>query len=85
MTRAKLRKWGDSLGVVVPKEVVNEQRLKEGDEILIDIKPARTMKDIFGSWKGLKIDAQQFKDERRKEDAKRDEILSRLIRNHRDD
>lgn len=84
MVKAKLRSWGNSFGIVVPKNVVDEQRLKEGDEVLIEVKPTMTLKDMFGSFKDWKLDAQKFKDERRKEDKKRDEVLSGLIRDNRD-
>ena len=85
MTKARLRKWGSSLGIVVPKEIVDEQRLSPGDEIEIEVRPARTLKDLFGTWKDVPIDAQKFKDEMRKEDKRRDEILSRFVRNNRTD
>ena len=78
----KLREWGSSLGLVVPKEAVIKEGLKPGDEVVIEIKKAKTLKDLFGSLKVLKADAQAFKDERRKEDKVRDEILSGQLRNN---
>ena len=79
---AKLREWGSSIGLVIPKEIVRQESLKSGDEVVVEIKKAKTLKDLFGSLKSLKIDAQEFKDERRKEDKKRDEILLRQLRDN---
>jgi len=79
---AKLREWGSSIGLVIPKEIVRQESLKSGDEVVVEIKKAKTLKDLFGSLKNLKIDAQEFKDERRKEDKKRDEILLRQLRDN---
>jgi len=81
-TTTKVREWGSSIGLVIPKEIVRRESLESGDEVVIEIKKAKTLKDLFGSLKGLKIDAQVFKDERRKEDKKRDEILSRQLRSN---
>lgn len=49
----KTKKWGSSLGVIIPKELVKEERLCEGQEIRIDIlsKKKTTGADIFGKLK----------------------------------
>ncbi len=66
-TVVKARKWGSSLGIVIPNELVQEERLHEGDEIILEIKRRKTIRDLFGSSKNLKIDSQKMKDELRKE------------------
>lgn len=33
----KVKKWGNSLGVLLPKELVQDEKLKEGSEISIFI------------------------------------------------
>ncbi|TLZ96628.1 MAG: AbrB/MazE/SpoVT family DNA-binding domain-containing protein, partial [Methanobacteriota archaeon] len=35
--RARVRRWGSSLGIVVPSEVVKELQLKAGDEAIVEI------------------------------------------------
>lgn len=47
------KKWGSSLGIIIPKELVKEERLREGQEIRIDIlsKKKTTGTDIFGKLK----------------------------------
>lgn len=39
----KVRKWGNSFGVVLPKRVVDTQQLDEGTEITITIEPQNKM------------------------------------------
>ena len=49
----KTKKWGSSLGVIIPKEIVKKERLQEDQEIRIDIisKKKTTGADIFGKLK----------------------------------
>ena len=62
-----IRKWGNSMGVVVPKDVLREKNLQEGEEVTIIIEKKRSIKELFGSLKSLKVDSQKLKDELRKE------------------
>ena len=47
------KKWGSSLGIIIPKKVVNKERIQEGQKIRIDIltKKKTTGEDIFGKLK----------------------------------
>ena len=47
----KTRKIGGSLVVTIPKTIVEEEGLKEGQTIKIDVK--RIKKDFFGAFKGI--------------------------------
>ena len=38
-----VRKWGNSFGVILPKKVVDTEKIKEGTEITITIEPKHTM------------------------------------------
>jgi len=49
MIEGKLKKWGSSLGLVIPREIVVKERLKVGEEIIFNIKKKVAMKEIFGS------------------------------------
>lgn len=40
MTRLKIRKIGNSLGVVLPKDVLEQLKVKEGD--MLDVEPTDT-------------------------------------------
>ena len=66
MREAVVRKWGNSLGVVLPKGMVEKKQLKEGDEVFItDVVKVTDLSDIFGKVKTGES-GQQFKDEARK-------------------
>ena len=48
------KKWGSSLGLVLPKSVVEEERIRENDIIVIEVKKRHFAKEFFGilsSWK----------------------------------
>ena len=49
--KAKTRKWGNSIGVLIPKEVVKEENIKANQEIILMIstKPTTKGKDIWGT------------------------------------
>ncbi len=50
----QVRKWGNSFGVILPKKIIDEEKIKEGMEIEITIqsKHKTKVKDIFGILKG---------------------------------
>ena len=64
-TEVKTRKWGSSIGVVLPKEVVDEIGIKPDEKITIDIKKKPLAKEFFGSLKDWKRPTQEIKDEAR--------------------
>jgi len=49
----RTKKWGNSLGIIIPKEIVREEKIQEGQKIRIDIlsKKKTTGADIFGKLK----------------------------------
>lgn len=62
----RVRKWGNSMGIVLPKRVVDVEKLDEGTEITITIEPMHKtkVKDIFGILKNkIKKPTQQIMDE----------------------
>ena len=58
------RRWGNSLGVIIPNEVVINERIQEGQDIIIDIVSEKktTGADIFGKLK-FKRSTQEILDE----------------------
>ena len=60
------KKWGSSIGIVIPKEIVEKEHIKENQKLTIDIKKPHILREIYGSLKGWKIDSQKAKDEMRK-------------------
>ena len=59
------KKWGSSIGVILPKEMVEKQGIKEGDEIIINVFKKGNLKDVFGKLKTT-MPGQKFKDVARK-------------------
>ena len=51
--KAKTKKSGNSIGVIIPKEVIREQSIKPDQEItlMINKKPITKGKDIWGTLK----------------------------------
>jgi len=61
---ARVRRWGSSLGIVVPDELAKKLRLKPGDEVVLDIGVVETER-AFGSMSDWRVDPQRLKDELR--------------------
>ncbi len=42
-TTVRLKKWGNSFGVIIPSDLVQNQNLKEGSELEITLEPKNIM------------------------------------------
>ena len=62
----KTKKWGSSIGIILPKTLVDEVGIKPNETIVINIKKGRKAKEFFGLLKEWKRSAQEIKDEARK-------------------
>ena len=51
--KSKLRRWGNSLGIVVPQQSIANEKIKEGDEVTILIKTNKdnVLKEMFGTFR----------------------------------
>jgi len=68
MIISKTRKWGSSLGIVIPKDIVKELKLRENQDVIVDIKPKdNPLRELFGSGKFSKPTEQLLKEIRGKE------------------
>ncbi len=68
--KTKVRRWGNSFGIVIPKDVVAKEGLEEDNEIIISLQSRRftEVKDIFGILKTKsKRETQEILDEIDKE------------------
>ena len=61
---AKTKKWGSSIGVIIPKEVIREQNIKADQEVTLTIskKPITTGKDLWGTFKFKKSTEQLMRE-----------------------
>ncbi len=51
-TKAIVRKWGNSLGIILPKELVDYQHLKEDDKVTVFVVKEADLSKVYGSLKG---------------------------------
>ncbi|MBI2542466.1 AbrB/MazE/SpoVT family DNA-binding domain-containing protein [Candidatus Woesearchaeota archaeon] len=64
----KTRKWGSSIGMVIPQKVVKELKIRENQDIIVDIKPKENpLRELFGSARLSKPTEQLLKEIRGKE------------------
>ncbi|MEK6886776.1 MAG: hypothetical protein AABW88_03010 [Nanoarchaeota archaeon] len=60
------KEWGSSIGVIIPKSVVNKEHIKKNEKIIMSFKKVHTAREIWGMLSGWKIDTQKAKDEMRR-------------------
>lgn len=59
-TAINIKKWGNSLGVVLPMDIIKHQHLQEGDTILVEVVKKADLRPVFGTLH-RKLSGQQFK------------------------
>lgn len=60
----RTRKWGSSLGIIIPKDVVEKEHISVNQKILVEIKKNRAkVKDIFGMFSEWKEHPDKIKKE----------------------
>jgi hypothetical protein len=64
----EVKKWGNSLGVIIPAEAARAEGLRAGSRVLVRVFRVREpLAGSFGSLRGAGIDAQRLKDRLRRE------------------
>ena len=58
------RKWGNSLGIAIPKKIIEEEKLYENQKVIIEIKKVVDLNKLRGLV-SFKKSAQDMKDEMR--------------------
>jgi len=67
----KTKKWGNSIGVVIPAEAVERFNLRPDEEIIIEIeKKNNVLKEMFGKAKFKKSSKKMIEDFRKEYDSK---------------
>jgi antitoxin component of MazEF toxin-antitoxin module len=70
LVEAKARRWGNSLGLILPKDITDSEHIRENATVrfLLVRDSSKVLKETFGMLKGkLKKPTQQIKDELRAE------------------
>lgn len=57
-----IRKWGDSMAIIIPKDVAKEGKIRVEDKVLVRIIKKTDLSKLFGSVTGLKMSGQELKD-----------------------
>ena len=61
MITCKTKKWGNSLGLLIPKDEVEYLNLKENQQVVVEIvKTENPLKELFGFGKEKKITREDF-------------------------
>lgn len=64
ITKSKVKRWGNSLGIVLPKALVEEEGLKEGEEVEVTVRKISDVRALRGKYPFE--DLQHEKDEMRR-------------------
>lgn len=72
MVCCKIKQWGNSMGMIIPSDIVRELHLKPDEEICVEInrKNSNVLKEMFGSIKFSKPIRQLVKDGRKDLESK---------------
>ena len=71
MITAKIKKWGNSIGLLIPKEEARKLNLKENQEVVVElIKKENPLKELYGSLKFNKSTEQLLKESRKMLESK---------------
>lgn len=57
------RKWGSSLGITIPKDVVEKEHISENQKIIVSIKKKHKAKEFFGMFPNWKRSTEEIKRE----------------------
>ena len=62
-TKAKVKCWGNSLGIVLPKALVDEEELREGEEVEITVRKISDVRSLRGKYpfKNLQQEKEEMK------------------------
>lgn len=63
--KSRIREWGNSFGVVIPREIILKEGFKVNDEVTILLNKEKNLESFFGKAK-IKIDAERAKKEGKK-------------------
>ena len=67
----KTKKWGNSIGIVIPMEIAEKLNIKPEEGIIIEIeKKNNVLKELFGAMKSKKATEDILKDARKELESK---------------
>lgn len=63
-TKTKVKCWGNSLGIILPKSLVEQEELKEGEEVEVTVRKISNIREVRGKYPFKNL--QREKDEMRR-------------------
>lgn len=60
------KRWGSSIGVIIPRDIVEKERIVESDKVVVEIKKRHSAKEFFGLLAGWKRPTDEIKKEMKK-------------------
>jgi antitoxin component of MazEF toxin-antitoxin module len=51
ISKSKLKRWGNSFGVLIPKALVEQEGLKEGEEVEISVRRLADIRALRGKYR----------------------------------
>jgi len=66
----KTKQWGNSIGIIIPKGLVHDLKIKPKEKIIIELKKENPLKELFGFGKGKKITKKTFLENRKTLESK---------------
>jgi antitoxin component of MazEF toxin-antitoxin module len=71
MIKTETKRWGNSLGIVIPKKVVQDLNLKPHEEVVVEIKRSANVLDaLFGAAQYKKDPAAILRETRKELESK---------------
>jgi antitoxin component of MazEF toxin-antitoxin module len=66
MIVGKIKKWGNSFGLLIPKNELKEMNIGENQEVIVEItKKENPLKELFGFGKKNRITKEEFLETRK--------------------
>ena len=68
LLQVKAKKWGNSIGLLVPSEIAKNEKIRNNQKLdIVILSKSKTLEKTFGMLKGWTKPAQQIKDEIKRE------------------
>ncbi len=69
--KVKTKQWGHSIGIIIPKEIINNLKIKPGEDLMIQVeKKENPLKELSGTLKSKKSTEQMIKEVRKELESK---------------
>ena len=64
------KQWGNSIGIIIPKELVHNLKIKPKDKVTLEIKKENPLKELWGFGKNKKTTRKEFLEFRKELESK---------------